>query len=79
MMLAVATDDIANMTITAVTSCAQTKSGSLPHVIPGARILQIVTTVSSAAMSAAISVKVTICAYTSTRLPMPYCGPDNGT
>ena len=56
MMLAVATDDIANNTITAVTSWDHTKRGTRPQVMPGARILKIVTIASRAAIRAAISV-----------------------
>src|SRR5688500_16181472 len=47
--------------------------------MPGARILRMVTIISTAATSAAISVNVTICAQTSTRLPGAYSGPDSGT
>ena len=52
-----------------VTSIAQTKSGIRLSVMPGARILKMVTISSTAPTSAAISVKVIICAQTSTRLP----------
>ena len=37
-----------------------------------------VTASSTAAISPAISVKVTICAQTSTRFPGEYSGPDSG-
>ncbi len=47
--------------------------------MPGARCLKTVTMISTAATSAAISVKVTICAQTSTRLPGEYSGPASGT
>ena len=46
--------------------------------IPGARILRIVAISSVATHIAEISVKVIICAQTSTRLPGANCGPDSG-
>ena len=67
------------MMVKAVTSIAQTNSGMRSSVMPGARCLNTVTTISTAMASAAISVKVIIWAQTSARLPAPNCGPDSGT
>jgi hypothetical protein len=61
------------------TSIAQTKSGIRLSVMPGARVLKIVTISSTAATSAATSVKVTVWAQTSTRLPGENSGPARGT
>ena len=47
--------------------------------MPGARILNTVTMMSTATASAAISVNVTIWAQTSTRLPGENSGPESGT
>jgi hypothetical protein len=74
-----ATDGIEKMTISEVTSVAQTKIGIRANVIPGARCLRMVATRVTATASPAISVKVMVCAQASERLPMPYCGPDSGT
>jgi predicted hotdog family 3-hydroxylacyl-ACP dehydratase len=78
MLEARATDGIEKMTISEVTRVAQTNNGIRANVMPGARCFRIVATRLTAAASAAISVKVTICAQMSARLPMPYCGPDKG-
>ena len=78
MMLAVATAGMAKSTITAVINSAHTKSGRRLQVIPGARILRTVITISSAATRAEISVNVTIWAQTSMRLPPANCGPERG-
>ena len=66
------------MIMNAATSCAQTKSGMRLSDMPGARILNVVTMMFTAAQSAAISVKVTSCAQTSMRWPGENCGPDSG-
>ncbi len=78
MVLAAATHGIANRIMNAVTSIAQTKSGIRASVMPGARSLKVVTMSCTAATSAAISVKVTVCAHTSTRLPGEKSGPERG-
>ena len=70
---------MANSTMNDWISIAQTKSGIRLRVIPGARILKMVTISSTAAASAAISVNVIDCAQTSTRLPGANSGPDSGT
>src|SRR4051812_30179040 len=77
-VLAVATAGIAKMIMNETTSCAQTKSGMRFSDIPGARILNVVTMMFTAAVSAAISVKVTTCAHTSMRCPGENCGPESG-
>jgi hypothetical protein len=74
-----ATDGIEKMIIMATTRIAQTKMGIRASVMPGARCLRMVATMTTAAASAEISVKVTICAQTSMRLPAEYSGPANGT
>src|SRR5947199_7958930 len=78
-VLAVATAGIAKMIMNATTSCAHTKIGMRFNDIPGARILNVVTMMFTAATSAEISVNVTTCAQTSTRCPGEYCGPESGT
>src|SRR5690242_3386575 len=78
-VLAVATAGMANRIMNDTTSCAQTKSGTRLSDIPGARILNVVTMMFTAAASAAISVNVTTCAQTSTRWPGENSGPDSGT
>ena len=67
------------MTMNAVTSCAQTNSGMRLSDMPGARCLNTVTMISTAAISAEISVKVTIWAQKSARLPGENSGPASGT
>jgi hypothetical protein len=47
--------------------------------MPGARCLKMVTISSTAPTSAAISVKVMVCAHTSIRFPGENCGPESGT
>ncbi len=47
--------------------------------IPGARCLKMVVMRLTATASDEISVKVIICAQTSTRLPGLNCGPESGT
>ena len=66
-----ATDGIEKMTISDVTNVDQTNNGILASVIPGARCFRIVAVSVTATASAATSVKVTICAQMSARLPMP--------
>ena len=73
------TAGMAKMIMNAVTSIAQTNSGISVSFMPGARCLNTVTIVCTAAAIDATSVKVIICAHTSGRLPMPYCGPESGT
>ncbi len=68
-MLASIIAGIANSTMNAVTTCAQTKIGTRLSDIPGARILRAVTMISTDTASAATSVKVISCAHTSARLP----------
>ena len=63
------TAGIANMIMNEITSIDQTKSGMRLSDIPGARILNAVTTTSTATISPDISVKVIICAQVSTRFP----------
>ena len=78
-VLAIATEGMANRIMNDTTRMDHTYSGMRLSDIPGARILRIVTIISIAATSAAISVNVTTCAHTSTRLPGAYSGPDSGT
>src|SRR6185437_6822258 len=78
-VLPTATAGMAKTIMNATTSCAHTNSGTRFSDIPGARILNTVTMMFTAAHSAAISVNVTTCAQTSTRCPGEYAGPDNGT
>ncbi len=73
-----ATDGMAKMIITATTSIAQAKSGIRARVMPGARVLRMVVTSTTAAESAETSVNVIICAQMSARLPGENCGPDSG-
>ena len=73
------TAGMAKMIMNAVTSIAQTNKGISVSFMPGARCLNTVTIVSTATAIAETSVKVIICAQTSARLPMPYCGPESGT
>jgi hypothetical protein len=70
---------MAKRTMNDITTIAHTKSGTRLSDIPGARCLNVVTMISIAPTMAAISVKVTICAHTSTRLPGEYSGPASGT
>ena len=74
-----ATEGIEKMIISATTSIAQAKIGIRPMLIPGARCLRMVVTITTAAASAATSVKVTICAQMSILLPGEYSGPESGT
>src|SRR5690348_12634664 len=60
------------------TSIDQQNIGMRLSDMPGARILRIVTMSSTDTHSAEISVKVIICAQTSTPLPDENCGPDSG-
>src|SRR5579872_1282715 len=78
-VLPAATAGIANTIMNATTSCAHTKSGMRSTDMPGARILNTVTMMLTAAHSAAISVNVTSWAHTSTRCPGAYSVSDNGT
>ena len=73
-----ATAGIEKMIITATTSIAQANKGMRAKVIPGARVLRIVQTSTTAAASAETSVKVIICAQMSARLPGENSGPDSG-
>ena len=75
---AIITDGIAKMIMKATTRNAQTMSGMRVIDMPGARCLKIVTTRFTAVASADSSVKVIICAQTSTRLPGEKAGPDSG-
>src|SRR3569623_1812475 len=76
---AIATAGIEKITISETFSAAQTKSGILASVMPGARCLRMVATIDTEAASAATSVKVIICAQMSTLLPGENCGPESGT
>src|SRR6187551_3041878 len=78
MLEASATDGIEKITISETTRIAQTKIGIRASVMPEARFLRIVAVSETATASAATSVKVTICAQMSIRLPGEYSGPDNG-
>ena len=78
MLEASATDGIAKMIMTAMTSIAQANRGIRASVMPGARVLRIVATSTTAAASAETSVKVIICAQMSARLPGENCGPESG-
>ena len=60
---------IAKITMNAMTSIAHTSSGMRFSDMPGQRNFSVVTTISTPATSAAISVNVIICAQMSTRLP----------
>ena len=63
-----------------VTSIAHTKSGIRLSDMPGARMLEDRDDeLDRARRAPTISVKVTICAQTSTRLPGEYSGPASGT
>ena len=73
-----ATAGIEKMIISATTSIAQANSGIRARVMPGARHLRMVQMRTTAAASAATSVKVIICAQMSARLPGENCGPDSG-
>src|SRR6476646_625030 len=77
-VLAVATAGIAKMIMNDTTTCAHTNSGMRFSDMPGARSLNGVAMMFTAAASAAISVKVTTCAQTSTRWPGENCGPESG-
>ncbi len=72
-------DGIANITRNEVTSIDQTKSGMRSSVMPVARCLNTVTTISTATASAATSVNVIICAQTSARLLGVNCRVESGT
>src|SRR5215212_1654285 len=78
MLEASATDGMAKMIITATTSIAHANNGIRASVIPGARVLRMVATSTTAAASAETSVNVIICAQMSARLPGENCGPDKG-
>src|SRR5690242_6128808 len=77
-VLAVATAGIAKMIMNATTTCAHTKRGMRLSDMPGARNLNVVTMMFTAAASAAISVNVTTWAQTSMRWPGENCGPESG-
>jgi len=79
MPLATMTAGIANITMKAVTSIAQTKSGIRLSDMPGARSLNTVVMRMIASSSADSSVKVTSWAQKSARLPAEYSGPAKGT
>ena len=68
-VLASITAGIANITMNAVTSIPQTKSGMRLSVMPGARSLNTVVTRITASSRPDSSVKVIIWAQKSTRLP----------
>jgi hypothetical protein len=73
------TAGMAKMMTKEVTSIAQTKSGMRSSDIPGARCLNTVVMTDTATASVDTSVKVTIWAQTSVRLPGEYSGPERGT
>jgi hypothetical protein len=73
------TAGMANMTMKLTMTIDQTKSGTRLSDIPGARILNAQTVISTATMSAENSVKVIICAHVSARLPGSNVGPESGT
>ncbi len=77
--LASATLGMERITISEVTRIAQANKGMRSRLIPGARCLRMVAVSTTATDSAATSVKVTICAQMSARLPTPYSGPESGT
>ena len=79
MPLSSMTAGIPKMTMKAITSIDHTSSGKRSRDRPGARNLNVVTTISMAPTRAAISVNVIICAHMSTRLPGENWGPDSGT
>ena len=79
MMLAVATNGMATSTMNDMMTIAHTNSGTRLSDMPGARCLNAVTMISTAATMAEISVNVIICAQMSTRLPGEYSGPASGT
>ena len=70
-VLATMTAGIAKITMNDVTTIAQTNTGIRFSDMPGARILNAVTMISTATAIADTSVNVIICAHTSARLPMP--------
>ncbi len=70
---------MASRTMNEVTSIDQTNSGIRDRVMPGARIFRMVAIRLTATARPATSVKVTICAQKSVRLPAEYSGPDSGT
>lgn len=78
MVLPSITEGIAKTTMKDVTSIDQTKTGMRLTAMPGARCLNTVTMVLTAMQSDESSVKVIICAQTSTRLPGENCGPESG-
>jgi hypothetical protein len=78
-VLASITDGMAKTIMKAVTSMAHANIGMRLSVMPGARILNVVTMIWMAPISAATSVKVIICAQKSVRLPGLYSGPASGT
>ena len=73
------TAGMANTVMNEVTRIAQTSSGMRLSDMPGARCLKIVTISWTAIPSAESSVKVTIWAQKSERLPGEYSGPASGT
>src|SRR5689334_17708444 len=77
-VLASMIEGIANSTMNAVTTCAQTKIGTRFSDMPGVRNLNAVTMISTETASAATSVNVMSCAHTSARLPGVNSGPDSG-
>jgi hypothetical protein len=77
-VLASITAGMAKTTMNEVTSIAQTKSGMRLSDMPGARCFKTVVMMLTAAASDEISVKVIICAQTSTLLPGEYSGPESG-
>ena len=70
---------IANSTMNDVTIIAHTKIGMRFSDMPGARILNAVTTISTATAIADTSVNVIICAHTSARLVGPNSVSASGT
>src|SRR3712207_1883178 len=78
-VLATMTDGMSKIMTKDVTSEAQTNKGMRSRRMLGARCLKMVTMISTATARAAISVKVTICAQKSARLPGVYSGPARGT
>src|SRR5215218_7797043 len=77
-VLAAATAGIAKMIMQAMTNADHTYSGTRSSDMPGARCLSTVAMMFTAETSAEISVNVTTCAQTSTRLPGEYSGPESG-
>ena len=77
-VLATMTAGIAKRIMKDCTSIDQQNSGMRLSDIPGARMRRMVTINSTATHIAEISVKVIICAQTSTPLPGENWGPDRG-